>query len=232
MVKTAWNLFLSGVGCVMDRIERRRLLISLWLGEIGLIVAIAVGGLVLVTVFAPQPMERIVWKGLFGIGETQEERASFSIYEYIHSFNTGLTDAEERELASLIYFESAKYGYDPAFILALIQTESAFDHTAVSNKGACGLMQLMPTTAREIAYEVRIPYEGETTLTNPDVNVRMGMYYLFKMMLQFKDLRLALVAYNCGPGFVEEMQKRGYRLPEDYVDKVMGNYEKIKIQGM
>jgi len=42
----------------------------------------------------------------------------------------------------------------------------------------------------------------------------MGTYYLFKMMLMFKDVRVALVAYNCGPGFVQEMQKRGIKAAE------------------
>ncbi len=145
----------------------------------------------------------------FGRDGSLSERINSSIYDYIHSFNTGLSDSEERELATLIYFESMKYGYDPEFILAIIQTESAFNPEAVSNVGAYGLMQLMPSTAREIAHEVKIPFEGKSTLSQPDLNVRMGTYYLFKMMLQFKDVRLALVAYNCGPGFVEEMVREG-----------------------
>lgn len=183
-------------------------------------------------VVGPESVERLVRTAWLRAQPQPAGKDAFSIYDYIHSFNTGLTDNEERELASLIYFESAKYGYEPEFILAIIQTESAFNPEAVSNVGAYGLMQLMPATASEIAHEVKIPYEGKITLSKPDVNVRMGTYYLFKMMLMFKDVRLALVAYNCGPGFVQEMQKRGIKLPDDYVDKVMGNYEKIKTLGM
>ncbi|MBN1881855.1 MAG: lytic transglycosylase domain-containing protein [Deltaproteobacteria bacterium] len=156
----------------------------------------------------------------------------FSILDHIRSFETGLTSEEEWELASLIYFESQKYGYDPEFILALIQIESAFNSSAVSVVGARGLMQIMPATGREIAGEFGIPWEGTDTLENPSINVRMGMYYLFKMLLKYEDLRLALVAYNCGPGAVDGMLHRGAMPPSDYVEKVMGTYERIKIQGM
>jgi soluble lytic murein transglycosylase len=216
-----------------EKAKKRRITkISLWMLVALAVVSIGWASVVSGMVVGPVPAEKLIWSGLFGTDPATEAGRQLSIYDYIHSFNTGLTETEERELASLIYFESAKYGYEPEFILAIIQTESAFNPLAVSNKGACGLMQLMPATASEIAHEVKIPYEGKSTLSRPDVNVRMGTYYLFKMMLRFKDVRLALVAYNCGPGFVEEMTKRGAKLPDEYVDRVMGNYEKIKIQGL
>lgn len=196
--------------------------------------AVAITGAALVSrvVVGPESVDRLVRTAWLSDETETVGKDQFTIYDYIHSFKTGLSDSEERELATLIYFESMKYGYDPEFILAIIQTESAFNPEAVSNVGAYGLMQLMPTTASEIAHEVKIPYEGKSTLSQPNLNVRMGTYYLFKMMLQFKDVRLALVAYNCGPGFVEEMLRRGNKLPEEYVDRVMGNYEKIKTMGM
>lgn len=165
-------------------------------------------------------------------GDSEEDIYNFEILEYIRSFNTGLTPEEERELASLIYFESMKYGYDPEFILAIIQIESAFNTTAVSVVGARGLMQIMPATGREIATEVDIQWDGIETLYDPEINISMGMYYLFKMLLKYQDLRLALVAYNAGPGYVDGMLKRGRSLPDKYVDKVMGTYEKIKLQGL
>jgi hypothetical protein len=196
------------------------------------VVAITGAAFVSRVVVGPESVDRLVRTAWLSDDKEAVGKDQFTIYDYIHSFKTGLSDSEERELATLIYFESMKYGYDPEFILAIIQTESAFNPEAVSNVGAYGLMQLMPTTALEIAHEVKIPYEGKSTLSQPDMNVRMGTYYLFKMMLQFKDVRLALVAYNCGPGFVEEMVRRGNKLPEEYVDRVMGNYEKIKTMGM
>jgi hypothetical protein len=229
MAKRAWDLLRKAARCTARRVWKRRVLIVSLLGEGAVIALIAAAGVMLAGAFVPQAGDGPGWSKLF---RTEDAGEYFSIYEYIHSFDTGLTEAEERELAVLIHDESEKYGYDPAFILAVIQTESAFKPTAVSNVGACGLMQIMPTTGKEIAKEVRMPYDGKTTLDKPDINVRMGMYYLFQMMLRFKDVRIALVAYNCGPGFVDEMQKRGYKLPSDYVDKVMGNYKRIKTQGL
>jgi peptidoglycan lytic transglycosylase len=169
---------------------------------------------------------------IFNDGNKEEETYNFDILEYISSFETGLTDDEEKELASVIYFESMKYGYDPKFILAIIQIESTFNPKAVSVVGARGLMQIMPATGKEIATEVALDWNGIETLYDPEINISMGMYYLFKMLLKYRDLRLALVAYNAGPGYVDGMLKRGRSLPETYVDKVMGTYEKIKLQEM
>ncbi len=169
---------------------------------------------------------------IFNDGNKEEETYNFDILQYISSFETGLTDDEEKELASVIYFESMKYGYDPKFILAIIQIESTFNPKAVSVVGARGLMQIMPATGKEIATEVALDWNGIETLYDPEINISMGMYYLFKMLLKYRDLRLALVAYNAGPGYVDGMLKRGRSLPETYVDKVMGTYEKIKLQEM
>jgi len=174
----------------------------------------------------------VIANAIFNDGNNEVEPYNFDILQYISSFETGLTDDEERELASVIYFESMKYGYDPKFILAIIQIESTFNPTAVSVVGARGLMQIMPATGKEIATEVALDWNGIETLYDPEINISMGMYYLFKMLLKYRDLRLALVAYNAGPGYVDGMLKRGRSLPDTYVDKVMGTYEKIKLQGM
>jgi soluble lytic murein transglycosylase-like protein len=227
-----WTMF-------AERAKKRRMKkihrcpkIAVWALVSLTVVAVTGAALLSGAVVGPESVDRLVRSAWLGDRVDAVGRDQYSIYDYIHSFKTGLSETEERELASLIYFESMKYGYDPEFILAIIQTESAFNPEAVSNVGAYGLMQLMPTTAIEIAHEVKIPYEGKSTLSQPDLNVRMGTYYLFKMMLRFKDVRLALVAYNCGPAFVDEMVRRGNKLPEEYVDRVMGNYEKIKTMGM
>jgi hypothetical protein len=231
-LNSEWNVFMKREEKTEKTKKRMITKISLWTLIALAVISITGAGLVSRGVVGPEPVDKLVRTGWLKSEPDAVGKDQSTIYDYIHSFDTGLTDAEERELATLIYFESGKYGYDPEFILAIIQTESAFNPEAVSNVGALGLMQLMPATALEIAREVRMPYEGKSTLSRPDVNVRMGTYYLFKMMLQFKDVRLALVAYNCGPGFVQEMLKRGAKLPEEYVDRVMGNYEKIKTQGM
>lgn len=96
----------------------------------------------------------------------------------------------------IIKAASEKFNMEPSLIKAVIKTESGFDHTAVSSKGAQGLMQLMPGTAD--AMEVDDPY-------NPEKNIFGGTKYLSKMMERYNnDVKLALAAYNAGPERVDE----------------------------
>lgn len=99
----------------------------------------------------------------------------------------------ERPYGALIQTASERHGVDQYLIHALIETESGYRPTAVSNRGAMGLMQLMPATARQ--YGVRNPYD-------PEANIEGGTRHL-KMLLQRFPRALALAAYNAGEGAVE-----------------------------
>lgn len=88
-----------------------------------------------------------------------------------------------------------KYDISPAFVKAIIMAESAYDRTAVSKKGAKGLMQLMPETARRL--NVGNPF-------SPQGNIEGGVQYLKYLLERFhNDLVLAAAAYNAGPARVE-----------------------------
>ena len=149
------------------------------------------------------------------------------IYRFIQGFQTGLTDQEEEELAELIYVESQKYECDPRLVLALIMVESSFYSKATSSKGAKGLMQLRPHVARALAQEVGIEWAEETVIYDPEVNIRLGLYYLSRLILQFQDLKVALAAYNFGPTFIREQIKQGMPLPTQYANKVLKKYRKL-----
>jgi len=116
----------------------------------------------------------------------------------------------------IIATKAGKYSLDPTLISAVITTESAFDHRAVSRKGAMGLMQLMPGTARDMG--VRNPF-------NPEENIEGGTRYLKYLIEKFDgDLTKALAAYNAGPNRVE----RSGQLPgetRDYIRKVYSIYK-------
>ena len=95
---------------------------------------------------------------------------------------------------SLIERYSAHFGVDPILVRAVIQVESDFNPRCVSHKGARGLMQLMPETARE--YGVRAVFD-------PEDNIRGGIHYLADLLIRYSgDLQRALASYNAGDGAV------------------------------
>ncbi|MGM0380805.1 MAG: lytic transglycosylase domain-containing protein [bacterium] len=100
------------------------------------------------------------------------------------------------ELEEIVSAASSDFGPPEPLIYAVIRVESNSDSTAVSSRGAKGLMQLMPATARQL---------GVKDIYAPRENIRAGTRYLQKMINRFDgDLELALAAYNAGPGRVKE----------------------------
>ncbi|MCX7817040.1 MAG: lytic transglycosylase domain-containing protein [Syntrophales bacterium] len=117
---------------------------------------------------------------------------------------------------SIIEEASKKYGIDEALIKSVIQVESAFRVDAVSPKGAMGLMQLMPETAKELG--VSDPY-------NPVENIMAGTSYLRRLIDRYGgDLIKALAAYNWGPGNVDEYFDKMPEETRNYVSKVLRLY--------
>jgi soluble lytic murein transglycosylase-like protein len=114
----------------------------------------------------------------------------------------------------LIEQHAADVGVSPDLVRAVIQAESGFNPWAISRKGALGLMQLMPATAREL---------GVTNPFHPDENIRGGVTYLAQLLKRYdQNVQLALAAYNAGPGAVERYGNAvpPYRETRDYVKKI------------
>ena len=106
-----------------------------------------------------------------------------------------------------------KHQVDPALIRALMHAESAFNPNATSHKGAQGLMQLMPATAKELGVEDAL---------NPAQNTAGGAKYLAKLLKQFNgNIQLATAAYNAGPMAVRKYNGvPPYKETEVYVERV------------
>jgi soluble lytic murein transglycosylase-like protein len=121
------------------------------------------------------------------------------------------------DLRSILRDVSVEYGVDPNLMEALVRVESAFNPYAVSRKGAMGLMQLMPATARRL--DVDDPFD-------PVQNIRGGVREFSRLVDRYSgNLALALAAYNAGEGAVQRY--RGippYRETRRYVSMIMEMY--------
>lgn len=133
------------------------------------------------------------------------------------------------------------YQTDPLFVIAVIREESHFYPKSSSHKGAIGLMQLMPDTAKEISIWLDEDYDT-INLQKPEDNIRYGTWYLSALNKEFKgNSILILAAYNAGSGRVNSWLKESsktfntYKIEDipftetrEYVTKVLNSYEKYK----
>jgi hypothetical protein len=117
---------------------------------------------------------------------------------------------------------SRRFGLEPSLVKAVIKAESDFDHEAVSDKGAQGLMQLMPATAADM--EVKDAFD-------PEENIAGGARYLSQLMERFgNNTELAIAAYNAGP---EAVQTHGgippYEETKTFVQRVLRYYQQFTV---
>lgn len=142
---------------------------------------------------------------------------SMSAGKSLDGFTTG-----DSLIDSYIVDSSIRYSIDPLLIYAQMHQESSFKRKAVSYKGASGLMQLMPATARRF---------GVTNIFDPKQNIDAGVKYMRWLLNTFNgDVRLALAGYNAGEGAV---MKYGWQIPpynetREYVRRISSRYNSIK----
>jgi soluble lytic murein transglycosylase-like protein len=132
---------------------------------------------------------------------------SLRVTRFVASNRAGIYD-------DLIVEHARLNGVRPSLVRAVVQVESGFNASAVSPKGALGLMQLMPATARQ--FHVGNPF-------NPVENVRAGVAYLKELLVRYHDKEeLALAAYNAGPGAVDRygLSVPPYRETRSYVSRI------------
>ncbi len=98
----------------------------------------------------------------------------------------------------------AQYDLNPALVCGVIHAESKFDDSAVSQKGASGLMQVVRNTADWAASEIGINKYDYKQILDPEINIQIGCWVLNRMERQFGDLQTALAAYNAGSGNVSK----------------------------
>ncbi|MFM9904808.1 MAG: lytic transglycosylase domain-containing protein [Pyrinomonadaceae bacterium] len=147
---------------------------------------------------------------------TLGSRLKMSSASGMKGFTTG-----DSLIDSYIVDSSRRYGIDPLLIYSQMHQESSFKLKATSDKGASGLMQLMPATARRL---------GVTNIYDPKQNIDGGVKYMRMLLDMFGgDVNLALAGYNAGEGAV---MKYGYQIPpytetREYVRRISARYSSI-----
>jgi Transglycosylase SLT domain len=169
---------------------------------------------------APDPIDAEVNTS----GEDLEERLArrISLTKEVGERNSAVLNAVERysiprELAEDIYDIAREQGIEPNLAYGLVKTESTFQERAVSPVGARGLTQVLPRTARWLQ-----PGTSAEDLFDRRTNLRVGFRYLSDMIDKYRgDGKLALLAYNRGPGTVDRELSRGANPDNGYADKVI-----------
>ncbi len=129
----------------------------------------------------------------------------------------------ERLLHPIVIQTSSRHQVDPALVKAIIMAESGYNTRAISQKGAKGLMQLMPATAQALGVE---------DIFNPKQNISGGVRYFKQLVTQFDgDVELALAAYNAGSSNVRHYQGiPPFKATQYYIKKVFKYYRIYKDQ--
>jgi len=154
------------------------------------------------------------------------------VYNIVKSHRSDITDSEAWRVSEVILEESLKRNIDPMLVVAVIEVESRFQYSTISPLGARGLMQIMPDTGKglmdaaglELGIQP-IAYRPES-LDDPILNIRMGVYYLDDLRKQFRNLNLALIAYNAGPGELQNRLENNQEFSHEYATVVLDIYKR------
>lgn len=160
------------------------------------------------------------------VAKEPDEKAE--IAKAIGSYRSSLGEDEITALAGIVGEESKKYNYDWKLILAIMRTESQFDARARSHKGARGLMQVLPSTAKWLSPKMGLKYTGRDSLYNPEYNVKLGTRYLYMLHQRFGNMEKAIAAYNRGPDGLARYLRQGRKFPSAYLVRVMDYYKELK----
>lgn len=174
-------------------------------------------------------------QGIAQIGPASAGEAAelFKIYSLVRSARRDTDDGWAWQIAKTVLDESRRYAMDPLLVLAVIGVESDFNHTAISQKGAKGLMQLRPLAAK-VSAEERRSVQGDKRipetppLHDPVLNIKLGISYLDSMKKSFGDTKLALAAYNHGPTWIKSRIAEEQRVPLDYATRVLSTHQRYR----
>jgi len=164
------------------------------------------------------------------LDEAPAEPSSLFIAREILAERAPELDELQREgVARAIVKAEREHDLPALLVLALIEQESRFRPKARGPGGSLGLMQLMPTSARDLASRHAIPWQGTRTLHDPVKNVQLGVLYLAEMRERFGNADLAMAAYNIGPTAVQKRLARGLSCKGPYVTGVLQRFQSLRL---
>lgn len=166
------------------------------------------------------------WIGFIKNAEGKSLREILKIYSILKSNRTDINESSAWAIAETVLEESKKHSLDPMLVLAVIKVESRFKDSAISTRGARGLMQIRPFVAHALAGEVE--WEGERNLDDPVLNIKLGTFYLRYLKNSFRELELALAAYNQGPTAIRSRLEGQEEVPLEYATKVLTAYSSYR----
>ncbi|MDR2017825.1 MAG: lytic transglycosylase domain-containing protein [Syntrophobacterales bacterium] len=160
--------------------------------------------------------------------EATKEQIVQKIIQHMENESVSFEDEALWSSAEIIYEESRQKRIDYRLVLAVMKVESNFQHDAVSNRGARGLLQLMPSVAKFIAKDAGIQWHGVKTLDEPTKNIKIGIHHLSSLLDDFESLNLALHAYHVGPTRLKEILSEQHKPDKKFLNLVLKEYKNNK----
>ena len=146
----------------------------------------------------------------------QKNIGSRKLIEYIKTQNSRLNENEIQNILGYVFKYSKEYNFNPYLVLAVMNTESHFNHSTVSSAGARGLMQLMPFNFREFGVDNSI-----------SGNIKGGVLHLKRDYEKTGSVSKMLVCYNAGCGRLANNAWKRIKETREYIPKVIQKYNKI-----
>lgn len=185
--------------------------------------------------YAVAALVAVFFVGLLYIGlQISERRDMESLKKVIITYTelnniNDLSSSDYDLLAREVKKASKKYDIDPMLVLSIITVESSFDKNAVSSRGAIGLMQLMPHTAKDLCLEMGMS-EHNCKVRDSKTNILIGTYYLSKLSAKYNNnMKHYLAAYNYGPTAIDKVLSENDRVPTQFYSRIMKIYQKLAI---
>jgi soluble lytic murein transglycosylase-like protein len=193
-----------------------------WLVIASIILFLAVAPVCLHETVPMAQVDKILMTGLSGPARKLSKLEKEKVIQYFkNKVEPQVGPVEAKKLANDLVVFAEAHGLSPRFILAVIHIESRFNLWAVSPVGAMGLLQIMPETGQWLVEKLGLSWQGNLSLFDPHLNLRLGIAYLAMLRDRYgDDMKAVLSAYNAGPGNFEKGRQKGKGYQLGYYSKV------------